>query len=83
MTDTTQQKAILRQCPNARYTRKRWPVGTRVTARMKDDKPGPVEGTVKRHVPGTNAQGGYLVVEWDNGNTGRHGPISLRKVEES
>jgi hypothetical protein len=72
--DTPQQKAILRQSATARKVRKMYPEGTRVAATVSD-----MRGTVKRHVPGTNAQGGYLVVEWDSGNTGRCGAAGLMK----
>lgn len=74
MTDTPQQRAALRQSRTARKVRERFPEGTRVTA-------GAGEGTVKRHVPQGNAQGGHLVVLWDNGVTGRHSPIALRRVD--
>jgi hypothetical protein len=81
--DTRQQKAILRQCKTARAVRKQFPVGTRVVARDAAE-PRPV-GVVTRHVPGTDAQGGVLVVDWESERfgtlTGRHGPISLEKVE--
>lgn len=43
---------------------------------------GTVEGTVKRFVEGNNAQGGYAVVAWDNGRTGRHSPGSLCRVAD-
>lgn len=79
MTDTAQQKRILRTSATARKVRQRFPAGTRVRARVSS-----VEGTVVRHVPGLNAQGGYLVVQWDDGplgpRQGRHGPISVERV---
>ena len=75
--DTPQQKAVLRQSPTARRVRKMWPAGARVTAAGHDTG---VLGTIQRHVPMTNAQGGDLVVLWDNGTTGRHSPIALRLV---
>lgn len=74
MTDTKQQKAVLRHNKTARWVRKTYPAGTRVTS-------GVMEGTVKRHVPHSNAQGGVLVVEWDNGYTGRVSPIAISKVK--
>lgn len=43
---------------------------------------GTLEGTVVRFVKGNNAQGGYAVVEWDNGHTGRMSPGGLAVVEE-
>jgi len=76
--DTPQQKAILRKSKTAQKVRREWPVGTRVTANTKE--PTGREGTVTRHVPGTNAQGGHLNVKWDNGTEGRHSPVSLKKV---
>ena len=41
-----------------------FPEGTRVQG-----APG-AQGTVIRHVPGMNAQGGHLVVQWDSGQVG-------------
>jgi hypothetical protein len=75
-TDTTQQRAILRQSRTARAVRARFPRGTRVTGTK-----GNQFGTIERHVPGPDAQGGTLVVKWDNGQTGRHTAISLEVVE--
>jgi hypothetical protein len=77
--DNAQDKRVLRSGggAKARLVRERFPAGTRVTPRT----PTGQQGTVTRHVPGINAQGGYLVVLWDNGVTGRHGPISLERVE--
>lgn len=79
--DSDYDKRILRSNKSAQTTRRRFPSGTRVVPREASDATN--VGTVKRHVPGINAQGGYLVVEWDNGTTGRHGPISLKRHEES
>lgn len=72
-TDTPQQKAILRQNKVARNVRRDYPQGTPVvsTAGMR--------GTVYRHVPHTNAQGGVLVIDWDNGVRGRTSPIAVRR----
>lgn len=75
MTDTPQQRRALRSNKAARWVRKNFPEGTRVTS-------GVMNGTVTRHVPGLNAQGGHLVVEWDNGVTGRTGAINVRRIEE-
>jgi hypothetical protein len=69
--DTPQQKAILRQNATARKVRADYPQGTRVTT-------GRMDGTVYRHVPHSNAQGGVLVVDWDNGVRGRVSPIAVR-----
>jgi hypothetical protein len=55
---------------SAQLCRKRFPTGTRVTT-------GQMVGVVKRHVPGGNSQGGYLIVEWENGVTGRMSPIAV------
>jgi hypothetical protein len=74
MTDTPQQRRALRSNKAARFVRKNFPAGTRVTS-------GVMEGTVIRHVPGLNAQGGHLVITWDNGHTGNHGAISIRRVD--
>jgi len=76
--DTPQQKAILRQNRSAQAARKKFPVGTRV----EPERGGP-SGVVKRHVPGNNAQGGKVIVEWENGKTGTHGPIALRPKKKN
>jgi hypothetical protein len=78
MTDTKQQRAVLRRNKAARAARKKFPVGARVTSADHDGLP---VGEVLRHVPHSNAQGGVIVVRWPNGQVGRHGPISLRVVE--
>ena len=86
--DTPQQKAILRRNERARKVRRMFPVGARVAAATPPDMRGnrtiqsTARGTIVRHVPGINSQGGYIVVEWDNGRTGRHGPISIMVVGE-
>jgi hypothetical protein len=72
--DTRQQQVALRRNRAARWVRRNYPAGTRVTS-------GVMEGTVTRHVPGLNAQGGYLVVEWANGQTGRIGPGEVRRAD--
>lgn len=77
--DNDEQRRILRSNKSAQTTRRRFPSGTRVVPREASDATN--VGTVKRHVPGVNAQGGYLLVEWDNGATGRHGPIALKPYE--
>lgn len=77
-TDTKQQKAVLRQNKAARVARAKFPVGAHVTSA---DYEGLPVGTVLRHIPHSNAQGGVIVVQWPNGSVGRHGPISLRVVE--
>lgn len=72
------------------------PVARKVAAKFKPDtrvvrtdgtsidpttvRKGTLEGTVVRHVPTTNAQGGTIVVAWDNGTTGRHSAGSLALV---
>lgn len=76
--DTPSQKRTLRQSKTARKVRAMYPEGTRVTAAGHETG---LDGTVVRHVPGLNAQGGHLVVRWDNGSEGRHSAISLRKVD--
>jgi hypothetical protein len=80
--DTPQQQAILRRHKTARKVRRDYPAGTRVESVPGPGLPGTgCFGTVRRHVPNSNAQGGYLTVEWDNGHTGRISPISLRRVD--
>jgi hypothetical protein len=79
--DTAQQKAVLRRSAVARKVRKLFGPGTRVVVTPGagvEPRPGAMTGTVKRHVPGVNAQGGYLVVVWDNGREGRISPGSVR-----
>lgn len=71
--DTPGQARALRQNRAARKAREMFPHGQRVTS-------GHAEGTVYRHVPGLNSQGGYVVVDWDNGVRGRMGPIAIRPV---
>jgi hypothetical protein len=73
--DTPQQKAILRQNPTARKVRADYPVGQRVSTDRMD-------GTVYRHVPTGNAQGGHVVVDWDNGCRGRISPIAIHPIEK-
>lgn len=69
MTDTAQQKAILRNNATAQKVRKLFPAGTRVQTVAG------ATGTVRRHVPSTNALGGSLTIEWDTGQVGRVSPI--------
>lgn len=78
-TDTRQQRAVLRQNRTARAVRADYPAGTRVEGFTGQHGTGAF-GTVKRHVPHTNAQGGVLIVQWDNGSEGRHSPVSVRKA---
>jgi hypothetical protein len=72
-----------RRIPAAKVVARKFPVGTRVTA----DHPSNVGqfpiGTVVRLVPGLDAQGGYIVVEWPNGQRGRHTAIALRVVTDA
>jgi hypothetical protein len=77
--DTRQQQATLRQSATARKVRARFPAGTRVEGFTGERGTGSF-GSVRRHVPQGNAQGGLLVVEWDNGVVGRHSPCSVRRV---
>jgi hypothetical protein len=77
--DTRQQRAILRQNATARKVRRDFPKGTRVEGFTGERGTGAF-GTVERHVPHTNAQGGVLIVAWDNGSVGRSSPISVRKA---
>lgn len=75
--DTAQQRHWLRTCRTAQLVRRDFPAGTRVRARQSGEL-----GTVLRHVPGTNAQGGYLLVRWDRtSEVGRTGPIALERVQ--
>jgi len=87
--DTPQQRAILRSNPTARKVRRRFPQGQRVHVRVftKDGSGvmiglSVLGGTVYRHVPGNNAQGGSVVVDWDNGHRGTMQPINLEPVKD-
>lgn len=80
MEDTPQQKAVLRQSVTARKVRARFPAGTRVASVGGTPPKRLMEGTVLRHVPGLNGQGGYLKVQWDSGVTGRTSPISVERI---
>jgi hypothetical protein len=80
MTDTPQQARVLRTSRVARAVRAKFPAGTRVVATPgagAEPRPGAAHGVVVRHVPGLNAQGGYLVVRWDSGVEGRMGASCL------
>ena len=77
--DTPQQRAALKASKVAQIVRRQFPATQRVEGRAHSGT-GRL-GTVQRHVPQLNAQGGYLVVLWDNGATGRHSAISLARVE--
>lgn len=76
--DTKQQRAILRTNESAQKVRIRFAPGTRVRGRF-----GPqMHGEVIRHIPGTNSQGGDLIVDWANGQRGRVSPITVEAIEE-
>jgi hypothetical protein len=64
--DTPQQRTILRQRRNAQRVRRDFPAKTRIRNTISG-----WEGIVERHVPGVSADGGTLVVLWDNGIIGR------------
>lgn len=74
--DTAQQQAILRQHETARKIRRMYPHGARIMVLISGE-----QGTVYRHVPGSNAQGGSLTIDFDNGRRG-HG-ISPSQVERA
>ena len=81
-TDTPQQKRALRSNKVARWVRKNYSEGTRVVATPgagAAPRPNAMHGLVLRHVPGLNAQGGHLVVRWDNGITGNVNPGSVTR----
>ena len=77
--DTPQQKAILRQTPTAKAVRAKYPPGTRVFTH-KGDKVPIAHGTVQRHVPATNAQGGHLTIKMDDGKIARLSPSQVLKA---
>lgn len=70
--DTPEHRRILRSSTSAQKARERFPAGTKVRGRV-----GGHTGTVQRHVPGINSQGGLLVIRWDTGHVGRVGPITV------
>ena len=80
--DTKQQKAVLRQSKTARKVRAMYPQGTRVGSTPDMGETFLMSGTVYRHIPQTNAQGGVVIVDWDNGIRGRIGPINIRPLKE-
>lgn len=78
--DTPQQRAALRDSRAAQRARQLYPPGTRVVVVPgvgAEPKPDAMRGTVDRHVPGGDAQGGYLVVTWDSGVSGRITPVNV------
>lgn len=78
--DTRQQRAVLRNNESAQKVRIRFAPGTRVRAVGR--KGGELTGEVIRHIPGTNSQGGYLLIDWSNGARGRVSPIIVEAIEE-
>ena len=74
-TDNPQQRAALIRNRAARTVRARFPAGTVVRGRGAG--PDAPSGVVLRHIPMGDAQGGVLVVRWDNGITGRAQPGAL------
>jgi hypothetical protein len=91
-TDTPQQRALLRSNKAARKARSLFPHGQRVavtggthqpsvSGRPGTDRVGGY-GTVYRHIPGSDAQGGTVVVDLDNGVRARLNPITLRPIRD-
>lgn len=85
--DTREQQAILRLYPSARRTREHFPIGCRVHVRSFNRRGEVVAlsttgGTVRRHVPLTDAQGGLLVITWDSGVTASHSPMNLQREDQ-
>lgn len=90
--DTPQQARTLRTNKAARKVRKMYPHGQRiavtggthqtsVAGRPGTDRVGGY-GTVYRHVPMGNAQGGTVVVDLDNGVRAHLSPFTIRPVRE-
>jgi hypothetical protein len=76
--DNPQQRRTLRRHRVSQIVRGKYPAGTRVKARASGEL-----GTVERHIPQPNAQGGYLLIKWDRtGTTGRHGPIAIERADQ-
>jgi hypothetical protein len=61
---TPQQELALSKNKAAKALRHKFPAGSRVEGSG-------LQGTVLKHIPGFSADGGYVVVKWDNGHTGR------------
>lgn len=76
-----QQRAVLRQSKVARNVHARFTEG--VCVRGVDGDDASPRGTVARHIPMMNAQGGTIVVDWDSGTTGRHSAGDLTIIEAS
>jgi hypothetical protein len=74
--DTQAQRRALRHNHTARHVRKLFPPDTPIRVKVSGWR-----GTVKRHVPQLNSQGGYLVVQWVDGNTSRMSPINVEPSE--
>jgi hypothetical protein len=72
--DTAQQRLALRRNKAAARVRREFPPGTRVMG-----APGNF-GTVQRHIPALTSLGGVLIVDWDNGVTGRVTVVGLTRV---
>ena len=64
--DTAQQRYILRTNRSAQRVRRDFPAKTVISNTISG-----MRGVVDRHVPGNAADGGHLVVLWDNGITGK------------
>lgn len=82
--DTPGQARVLRTHCTAKAVRRRYYPGTLVQPRRAANEgaiPGSPVGVVRRHVPGTNAQGGHLVIEWPNGAVGNHSAAALAVYE--
>lgn len=76
--DTDAHKRILRSNRTAQLIRAKFPAGTRVRMVRKPE----FTGTVFRHIPGTNAQGGDVKVTWDhNGHTGRAYALDIERFD--
>lgn len=79
--DTPHQRSTLRRSQAAQRTRARFGPGTRVCYDPVAYPKATAVGTVQRHIPGTNAQGGVLRVLWDNGAQGYLAPINAARVD--
>jgi len=77
--DTPQHRRILRTHEKAQKARIKFAPGTRVHA---VGSKGDLTGEVIRHIPGTNSQGGVLLVDWSNGIRGRVNPIAVAPIDK-
>lgn len=83
MPSSESDRRVYRRSATARRVRDMFPVGSRVAGwGGTPPRASNVHGTIMRHLPAYNGQGGSFVVAWDNGYTGHASPIALIRVED-